>query len=81
MLAKKFNCLPLTIKRTYENAKINIRVKLMHSGTLDALGEHLLRMFDTKYYTPVQLTVTFPNPAGNDLSAAIKLTNTAKQKT
>lgn len=53
----------------------------MHSGTLDALGEHLLRMFDTKYYTPVQLTVTFPNPAGNDLSAAIKLTNTAKQKT
>lgn len=41
-LAKKFNCLPMTIKRTYENAKISIRIKLMHAGTLDALGEQLI---------------------------------------
>lgn len=80
-LAKKFNCLPMTIKRTYENAKISIRIKLMHAGTLDALGDHLIRLFDMKYYTPVQLTVTFPNPAGDDLSAAIELTNAVKQKT
>lgn len=53
----------------------------MHAGTLDALGAQLIRLFDMKYYTPVQLTVTFPNPAGDDMSAAIELTNTVKQKT
>lgn len=30
-LAKKFNCLPMTIKRTYENTKISIRIKLKHA--------------------------------------------------
>lgn len=80
-LAKKFDCLPMTVKQTYENEKVSIRIKLIHAGTLDALGEHLIRMFDTKYYSSVQMTVTFPNPNGDDLSAAIEIANSAKRKT
>lgn len=49
-LAKKYECLPMTVKQTFENEKVSIRIKLIHAGTLDALGEHLIRMFDTKYY-------------------------------
>ena len=80
-LAKKYECLPMTVKQTFENEKVSIRIKLIHAGTLDALGEHLIRMFDTKYYSPVQMTVTFPNPNGDDLSAAIEIANNAKRKT
>lgn len=80
-LAKKYECLPITVKQTFENEKVSIRIKLIHAGTLDALGEHLIRMFDTKYYSPVQMTVTFPNPNGDDLSAAIEIDNSAKRKT
>lgn len=80
-LAKKYECLPITVKQTFENEKVSIRIKLIHAGTLDALGEHLIRMFDTKYYSLVQMTVTFPNPNGDDLSAAIEIANSAKRKT
>lgn len=80
-LAKKYECLPMTVKQTFENEKVSIRIKLIHAGTLDALGEHLIRMFDTKYYSPVQMTVTFPNLNGDDLSAAIEIANSAKRKT
>lgn len=80
-LAKKYECLPMTVKQTFENEKVSIRIKLIHAGTLDALGEHLIRMFDTKYYSLVQMTVTFPNPNGDDLSAAIEIANSAKRKT
>lgn len=80
-LAKKYECLPMTVKQTYENKKVSIRIKLIQAGTLDALREHLIRMFDTKYYSLVQMTVTFPNPNGDDLSAAIEIANSAKRKT
>lgn len=80
-LAKKYECLPITVKQTFENEKVSIRIKLIHAGTLDGLGEHLIRMFDTKYYSLVQMTVTFPNPNGDDLSAAIEIANSAKRKT
>ena len=80
LLGKRAIC-RTRLKQTFENEKVSIRIKLIHAGTLDALGEHLIRMFDTKYYSPVQMTVTFPNPNGDDLSAAIEIANSAKRKT
>ena len=31
-LAKKYECLPITVKQTFENEKVSIRIKLIHAS-------------------------------------------------